>query len=361
MDDELSGLDRELRDLGALWRAENPVDFEPAPLQRRGRSGPGGWWLAVAAAAAVVTAIAGTVTLLPNGGGSAPSNAPAAPQHLSCAETLEQPVAGAPAVPTDAVAARLCGRIPNETGFDSVWPGDVLTGAAAADLAERLNALDPFGGSPTTPSAGDIASCQQRAPMFTLVLRYADGRRVRVDSGVSADCELLSVDGGRAWLGASEIRAAALRAIQGQRVERGPLGSPVATLCPKRWEKLAGIFGAAPVTATTPVAVTACEYQLDDESGNLRAGGDARGELEWERIVREPEAVMSTALAGVLEDPCAGEPYVLATTQRILLVRDGYGEIHVVSAESCWPSTLTGEPRYPASALAGQLAALAPR
>lgn len=361
MDDELNALDRELRDLGAVWRAEHPADFAPAPLEGRGRSGPGGWWLAGAVAAAVVTAIVGTMTLLPDGGGSVPSSTPPGVERLSCDETVEQPVAGAPAVPADAVAARLCGRIPNETGFDSVWPGDVLTEAAAADLAARLNALEPFAGSPTTPSAADLASCRQRAPAFTLVLRYADGTRVLVDSGASADCELLSVDGGQAWVGASAIRAAALQAIDGQRAERGPLGPPVAPLCPKRWAKVADIFGAAPVTAATPVAVTACQYQLDDERGNLRAGGAARGVLAWERVVRDPQDVMSAALAGVPEDPCGGEAYDLATTQRILLVRDGYGEIHVVSDEPCWPSTLTGEPRYPVSALAGRLAALAPR
>lgn len=361
MDDELSGLDRELTEAGARWRAETPTDFEPAPLEGRARAGPGGWWLAGAAAAAVVTAIVGTTVLFPDGDGAAPSGAPSAAERLSCDQTVEQAVAGAPAVPAGAVAARLCGRVPRATGFDSVWPGDVISGPAAADLAERLNELAPVEGPPEVPTPGEVASCQQRAPAFTLVLRYADGRRVLVESGAAADCELLSVDGGRAWLGASEIRAAALQAIEDQRVQRGPLGPPVAPLCPKRWAKVADIVGAAPVTAATPVAVTACQYRLDDEAANLRAGGNARGELVWERVVREPDAVMATALAGVPEDPCGGAAYDLATTQRILLVRDGYGEIQVVSAEPCWPSVLTGESRYPSSALASALAALAPR
>jgi hypothetical protein len=351
MDDD--NLDRELTELGARWRAQNPGDdFVPADFSDREDASASTPWLMLGAAAAVVLAVViGTIALTPNAKNS-PGPAASTPDvinRLDCARPDERPVRGAPVVPDGAVAARMCGRSGNG-GFDTAWPIDTLTGNDAEQLADELNAMPPY--DPTADYG-----CTTRVP-FDLVLRYADGRRVWIEG--ARKCGLVSVQGGQKWNGAATLSDLALRLIGQRRAAHPATNAPVPPQCPLKWSNVADTIGAKPVTAASEVAVTACQYRLDPGSPRF-ASERATGRLDLQAVVNQPAAMLRTALAGTPTDPCNGQNYALAAVQHLLIVRDRFGDISVVSTEPCWPSTLSGTSRYPSSTLAAEVARLFPQ
>lgn len=359
MDDELNRLDRELADLGAQWRAEQPAPAVPKSIAATS-SGPQRWWFGVAAAAVVVGAVVlGSISLAPDGKEEpAPADTgPDVTNFLDCAEPAVDSVPGKTVVPQGVVAVRICGRVANPRGFDSVWPVETLTGSAAEELAAALNALEPA--SPRTDGGGNTERSERCPPStnYSLVLRYPNGTRTWVRGGNQDDCERLTAPDGEQWTGATRISTLALTLIDQQRATRGPRPAPIPPQCPVDWRNLGGTVGADPIDASTPVAITACQYRL---AGKERSFSSPRlaGRLDLQALVNQPDTLLRDVLAGEPTDPCSGQDFDLDGVQRVLYVRDAFGDLSVVPTEPCWPNTVAGRTQYPSGVLADRVASL---
>lgn len=272
------------------------------------------------------------------------------PGELSCTRPAAASVEGAPVVPDGAVAARLCGGQVDNGGFDMSWPADTLRGEYVARLVARLNGLSPYVQPDVCTTPG--------SPPFDLVLEYADGARVWAHGDTAGSCEHLTVDGGGRWRGSPGVLVAARRLIEEQRAEVGPARSaPAAATCPGSWNDVAYTDGASVLGPGSEVAVTACRYRLEKGDPATITQSWA-GTLQHEAIVDDPQTVLRLVAAGSRADPCHGSSYDLDRTQDVLLVRDRYGDIHLVSTTPCWPNSLTGRRLYPSAELAGLVAGI---
>jgi hypothetical protein len=313
-------------------------------------------WLAVTLTV-VVTLSACTNTATPSTetspdlttAASNPSGAKEAPPvWLDCRRTPKGTVEGSPVVPTGAVAARLCGGLVDNGGFNMAWPGDTLRGPAVTRLVERLNGLEPF----EQPTTCDLVL----SAGFDLVLAYPDGSRVRVDGDTSGNCAHLTVRGGQKWTGADQLLRQTLARIDKHRRTVKDASMATTLTCPQQWNNVTYTAGAAPVEPGDQVTVLACRYRLDPEPSTITQSWD--GKLVNSVRVKKPEPLVREAIRGTRVDPCNGVAYDLAETQNVLLIQDGYGDTHVVSTTACWANQLSGPRRYPTVPLARQVASL---
>jgi len=314
-------------------------------------------WLAVTLTVVVMTLSACTSSAIPSTETSPDLPAAAsnlsvakegAPVGLHCRRTPKGTVQGSPVVPPGAVAARLCGGLVDNGGFNVAWPGDTLRGPAVTHLVERLNGFAPF----EQPSWCDLVL----SAGFVLVLAYADGSRVRVNGDTSGNCSHLTVRGGQQWTGADQLLRRTLALIDKQR--RTVQGASTATTltCPRQWNNVTYTAEAAPVEPGDRVTILACRYRLDPEPRTITQSWDGR--LVNSVPVRKPQPLVREAVTGARVDPCNGIDYDLAITQNVLLIQDRHGDTHVVSTTACWANQLSGPRRYPTPTLARQVASL---
>lgn len=268
--------------------------------------------------------------------------------RLDCAAPLKTKVVGEPVVPAGAVAARLCGGLVDNAGFNLAWPADTLRGPEVAQLVARLNRLAPYKQRPPCTVPG--------SPGFDLVLAYPDASRVWVHGDTSGSCANVAVRGGRVWTGADKILRGTLALIESRRSVAGPAASNRVARCPRKWNDVSYTAGAGPVRPGNPVTVTACRYRLDLDPGTITQSADGR--LTRQVRVTNPKRLVREVADGSRVDPCGGVAYDLSRTQDVLLVRDSYGDVQVVSTTLCWANELSGQRRYPGQALARRVAAL---
>lgn len=270
------------------------------------------------------------------------------PVVLDCKRTPKRTVEGSPVVPPSAVAARLCGGLVDNGGFNLAWPGDTLRGPTVTRLVERLNGFEPF----TQPSACDLVL----SAGFDLVLAYPDGSRVRVDGDTSGNCAHLTVRGGQKWTGADQLLRQTLALIDKQRRTVRDASMAPALTCPRQWNNVTYTAGAAHVGPGDQVTVLACRYRLDPEPSSTTQSWDGR--LVNSVRVRNPQRLLPGAVTGTRVDPCNGVAYDLTLTQNVLLIQDRYGDTHVVSTTACWANDLSGTRRYPTPPLMRHVASL---
>lgn len=274
---------------------------------------------------------------------------PPAPQTLDCSRPPSVSVAGAPVVPEGAVAARLCGGLVDNAGFNLVWPADTLRGAYVDRLVERLNRLEAY----VEPEVCTLPG----SPPFDLMLLYPDGSKVWVHGDTSGSCENVAVLGGEVWAGAPTILRSALAVIGDHRAAAGPIATINPPRCPTRWNEVSYTAGATPVMPGSPVAISACRYFLEPpDPGTITQSAD--GVLEKQATVDEAKTIVRMVAEGSLSDPCGGVAYDLDRTQDVVLIRDSFGDMHVVSTTPCWANELTGVRRYPSDALASAVTEL---
>lgn len=311
-------------------------------------------------AVAVLAAMVMTACTTQGGGHSAeqtgaslrPTAGSVSPARLDCKKPVKTQVQGEPAVPTGAVAARMCGGLVDNGGFNLAWPADTLHGPDVAQLVARLNHLEPFKQPPvcTLPLS----------PGFDLVLAYPDGSRVWAHDDTSGSCANVAVDGGRAWTGAAQLLHRTLALIESRRSVAGPVALGGDLRCPREWNDVSFTAGADAVRPDSTVTVTACRYHLDrPEPGTSTQSADGR--LTGQVRVNDPTPLLRDVADGSRVDPCGGVDYDLARTQDVVLVRDRYGDVQVVSTTPCWANQLTGQRRYPSHALAHRVALLLSR
>ena len=270
------------------------------------------------------------------------------PVALDCKRTPKASVDGSPVVPLGAVAARLCGGLVDNAGFNMAWPGDTLRGPAVTRLVERLNGFEPF----EQPSVCELVL----SAGFDLVLAYPDGSRVRVDGDTSGNCAHVTVQGGQEWTGAAQLLRQTLTLIDSHRRTVNDASTDTALTCPRRWNNATYTAGATPVEPGDQVTVLACRYRLDPEPSTITQSWG--GKLVNSVRVREPQPLVREAVKRTRVDPCNGVAYDLAMTQDILLIQDRYADIHLVSTAPCWANRLSGPRRYPTPHLKRQVAAL---
>ena len=270
-------------------------------------------------------------------------------QHLGCERPSRVRVEGVPVVPEGAVAARLCGGLVDNGGFNMTWPADTLHGRSVTELVDTLNRLRPYDQPSVCTLVGGAG--------FDLVLAYPDGSRVWLDGDTSGTCANIAVRGGDIWDGAGQILHRTLAFIEADRRATGARDPGPDRGCPRSWQDVAYTDGAEPVRRRTAVTVTACRYHLDrPDPGTITQSSDGR----LTRMVRvaHPEPLVRMALRGSRRDPCHGVAYDLGRTQDVLLVRDGYGDTQLVSTTPCWAHQLSGQRRYPGAPLGERVAAL---
>jgi hypothetical protein len=318
---------------------------------------------AIAAGAVVlcVPVVAGLLSLRPDDRAGLPVAPPTASQTstsvkppsaqtaLDCDRPPAAPVAGDPVVPDGAVAARMCGGLIDNGGFNAEWPSDTLTGEYVDQLVARLNRLKPY-------EEPDGCTLPYSTP-FDLVLRYPDGSKVWVHGDTSGTCENVAVDGGDVWSGAPGVRDSVREIVRQQRRETTSVGDLEAPTCPDSWQDVSATIGADKVSPGDPVAVTACRYTLEQQDPKLTTQS-SDGVLDKQVVADNANALVRLAADGSRSDPCGGGDYDLDRTQDVLLVRDSAGDVHVVSTVSCWPSELTGPRLYPSDALASAVDSL---
>lgn len=268
--------------------------------------------------------------------------------RLDCAAPLKSKVDGDPVVPAGAVAARLCGGLVDNAGFNLAWPADTLRGPDVAQLVARLNRLTPY--KQQRPCTLPLS------PGFDLVLAYPDGSRVWVHGETSGSCANVAVHGGRRWTGADKILRGTLALIRSRRSAAGPAASNRVAPCPRRWNDVSYTAGADPVRPGIPVTITACRYRLALDPSIITQSADGR--LSRKVRVTNPKPLVREVADGSRVDPCGGVAYDLSRTQDVLLVRDSYGDVQVVSTTPCWANELSGQRRYPSQALAHRVSAL---
>lgn len=269
---------------------------------------------------------------------------PPAPENLDCSRPPSTNVAGAPVVPEGAVAARLCGGLVDNAGFNQVWPADTLRGTYVERLVARLNRLEPY-------AQPEGCTLVLSAP-FDLVLLYRDGSKVWVNGDTSGSCENVAVLGGEVWAGAPAILRSALAIIARHRTDAGPLATIGPPECPSNWNEVAYTAGAAPVLPGSPVALAACRYLLESPApGTITQSADGVLEQQATAGVATSTSIVRMVAEGSQSDPCGGVASDLDRTQDVVLVRDSLGDVHVVSTTPCWANDLTGVRRYPSEAL----------
>ena len=270
------------------------------------------------------------------------------PVVLDCEGTPRRTVEGSPVVPPGAVAARLCGGLVDNGGLNMAWPADTLRGPTVTRLVERLNGFEPF----EQPSVCELVL----SAGFDVVLAYPDGSRVRVDGDTSGNCAHLTVRGGQKWTGADRLLRHALALIAKQRRTVKDASMATTLTCPRQWDNVTYTAGAADVDPGDQVRVLACRYRLDPEPSTITQSWD--GNLVNSVRVRKPQPLLREAVTGTRVDRCNGVAYDLAITQDVLLIRDRYGDTHVVSTTACWANRLSGPRRYPTPPLTRQVATL---
>jgi len=273
---------------------------------------------------------------------------PPAVEPLDCTEPPAQSVVGEPVVPTGAVEAVLCGGRVDNGGFNMEWPHDVLEAGLVDRLVERVNGLTPYIDQP---------SCQAvLGYTFELALRYTDGSTVWLEGDTSGNCESLVVEGGDAWKGAYEVLRLTRNLVAQSRVPSGDATIPRPAECPVSWQDVSYTHGADPVSSDSAVAITACRYELDHKRRFITQS--SQGALIKHVVVENPRPLVREIESGSRVDPCDGVNYDLESVEDVLLVRDVWGDVQVVSTAPCWPSTATGSRLYPSENLAEQVSAL---
>lgn len=269
--------------------------------------------------------------------------------RLDCKGPARRQVKGDPVVPSGAVAARLCGGLVDNAGFNMAWPADTLRGQEVARLVGRLNRLQPYEQPPV---------CEMiLSPGFDLLLVYPDGSRVWIDGDTSGNCANVAVRGGQRWTGADQILRATVDLIESRRRVAGLTAVGTYATCPRAWNDVAYTAGADPLRPGHAVTVTACRYRLDrPEPGTITQS--AGGRLTAQVRVSNPRPLLREVVNGSRLDPCDGVAYDLARTQEVLLVQDGYGDSQVVSTTPCWANQLSGQRRYPSATLTRSVTAL---
>ena len=358
----MSGHEQRLRD--ALRNAPSAPDAPGfgARLSDRARRRRGVHRAGATAGLAVlcVAVVAGALALDPRGstspsiagptsGETQPSVEPSPSENLDCSRPPDAPADGSPVVPTGAVSARLCGGLVDNGGFNMVWPADTLRGELVDRLVDRLNRLEPY----VEPDACTLVL----SPPFDLVLEYPDGSKVWVQGDTSGTCANLAVQGGKVWAGADTVLRSTLALVEDQRAKPAPTTPIEPAQCPEKWNGVSYTADADAVVPGSPVGVTACRYLLDPPApGTITQSAD--GVLATQAPVEDPSAVLRKIAEGSRSDPCGGIAYDLNRTQDVLLVRDAYGDLQVVSTTPCWANELTGAHRYPSQDLASAVAHL---
>jgi hypothetical protein len=314
--------------------------------------------VATGTGALCVAIVAGAFALRPEGETEQPVATPTASptrppveppvsERLDCRRPPLDDVVGDPVVPTGAVAARLCGGLVDNGGFNLVWPADRLEDVYVDRLVKNLNGLEPY----VQPEACTLPL----SPPFDIVLLYPDGSKVWAHGDPSGTCEYVAVQGGEAWAGAPALLDRALGIIEDRRADVGPGATIEQPRCPVEWQDVSSTAGAAAVSPDSRVAVTACRYTLErGDPATITQSWD--GLLEKQATVEDAETVVRLVADGSRSDPCGGAAYDLEPTQDVLLVRDSFGDVQVVSTAPCWSNLLTGVRRYPSAALANEVA-----
>jgi hypothetical protein len=274
------------------------------------------------------------------------------PIPLECAGPPKHAVEGAPVVPAEAVAARLCGGQVDNAGFNLVWPADTLYGREVRRLVVQLNRLKPY----VQPTSCTLVL----SPGFDLVLMYPDGSRVWVNGETSGTCEHVTVHGGREWVGAPRVLRSTLNLIKTRRATDGPAAVTTDVACPRRWNDVSFTAGATRLRPGTPdtkaVVAIACRYRLHLDPRYITQS--AAGGLVEQARVNDPATLVRAVGDGSRTDPCGGVDYDLNPIQDVILVQDRYGDTQVVSTAPCWANELTGQRRYPSRSLAERVARL---
>lgn len=271
---------------------------------------------------------------------------------LDCArppEPPKTPVDGSPAVPTGAIAARLCGGLIDNAGFDQLWPADTLRDDYVQPLVAHLNGLPKY----RQPEYCELIG----GPSFEIELLYRDGSKIWIEGATGGNCAHIEVQGGEAWGGAEGVLRQALALIEDQRAVVGRAASVEPANCPQSWQDVFNTAGAAPFTTGSRVAITACRYHLGPPKPN-RITQSWQGTLRAQLAVEDPRTFLKLLAESSRFSPCDGRDYDLDRTQDILLIRDAFGDQHVVSTTPCWPNQATGQRRYPSDSLANAVADL---
>lgn len=281
-----------------------------------------------------------------------PSATPPSTVGLDCArlpEPPKTPIDGSPTVPTGAIAARLCGGLIDNGGFNQLWPADTLRHDYVQPLVARLNGLAKY----TQPEYCEAIG----GPSFAIELLYRDGSKIWVEGDTAGNCAHIEVQGGEAWGGGDGVLRHALALIGDQRavVERAASVEPAN--CTQSWQDVFNTAGAAPVTTGSRVAITACRYHLGPPEPN-HITQSWQGTLRAQLAVKDPRTFLELLAESPRFDPCEGHDNDLDRTQDILLIRDAFGDQQVVSTTPCWPNQATGQRQYPSDSLANTVADL---
>lgn len=286
------------------------------------------------------------------GSTNTPSATPPSTDWLDCArppEPPKTPIDGSPAVPTGAIAARLCGGLIDNGGFNQLWPADTLRDDYVQPLVARLNGLAKYRQPEYCETIGGAS--------FEIELLYRDGSRIWIEGNPAGNCAHIEVRGGEAWGGADGVLRHALALIEDQRAVTGRPASVEPANCPQSWQDVSNTAGVSPVTAGSRVAITACRYHLGPPEPN-HITQSWQGTLRAQLAVKDPRTFLELLAENSRCDPCDGHDYELDRTQDILLIRDAFGDQHVVSTTPCWPNQATGQRRYPSDSLANAVADL---
>lgn len=262
-----------------------------------------------------------------------PDSGVVAPQ---CDAQYEQSVDGGPAVPMGAVAARLCGVALHLDPGLAVWPDDVIDGPAVADLVEHINDLTPY-------VAPQICT-EPLAPSFDLVLAYPDGRQVHLHGDRSGNCANLAVEGGRQWARPGDVLQRALTLIQDERAVDTPMDA-VAPTCPATIAESRTTLEAAPVSATSDIAITLCRYR-------------PTGELQTSAAVAAPETLVRLMTRGSTEQRCQTASDDAERGRELVVVQDAHGDQVTATTQRCRPSSVTGTYRYPTASFIAKVVQL---
>lgn len=319
-----------------------------------------GAWMAGSASVLGIALLAGVLNL-------GPAEKPPAPPTTSgpspatsddpglvpdCRPPARAEVEGSPAVPSGAVAARLCGGLIDNGGFNTYWPADVLEGTTVNRLEERLNTLRPFVQPNFCEAIGGVG--------YELVLAYPDGTEVSLIGTTAGNCANIQVEGGQAWRGGPQMLDLALKLIDEQREASAPAATIQPPDCPNEWQDVGSTAGAHPVDPQDAVAVTACRYLLQLDRRRF-IDQSADGRLRSQRSVAAAAPLLRMITQGSTVDPCDGHDYNLDPVQDVLLVRDQNGDSHVISTTRCERNELTGHRLYPSEDLKAAVAGVLDR
>jgi hypothetical protein len=294
--------------------------------------------IASSAAVVGVVVIVSAVGLAGDGGrrpgrADAPGAAAGTPR---CEATSAAAVAGSPVVPDHAVAARLCGVALDLDPGAAVWPDDVIDGPAVAELVDEINALSPY-------EDPDVCT-QPLVPSFDLVLAYADGSQVRMHGDRSGSCANLAVHGGGQWARPDDVLQRALALVREERASH-PLADPVSPGCPDSPADATTTLEAAPVAATSDVAISLCRYR-------------ASGQLQTSTVVRSPALLTRLLVKGSTSKPCDVAPDDAERRRELIVLQDVHGDRQTATTQRCRPNAVTGAYRYPVDAFVAEVVQL---